>query len=336
MSINLGNQNIKKLHLGETKIKEAYLGGQLIYQSTLPIYQTAIVNNGYLYTTTDNWDTFIQRTNLSSRPFSGVAICSSQPLVQTVVATGGGLFTTTDGWNTISNRGGGVLPQTWQGVFICASDPLIQAASYGNTNSIITQDGWKTYNPTNAGSLIYISASNPQKMFAVARSGYPSAMFPYLSDNSVYGFLPINVLGRRRWISLSMSVYNDSYMSILSDQGILYTTINSWQSINKQIQLVPQGTVVTNSMIAISAINPLIQSCNINGTVYFTKDGWNNYNSLTLQAGSGGSVSISSTNPLIQSCSTSGRYIYTTLDGWNTYSQITNVGSLNWSQIVIS
>ncbi len=74
MSINIGNQKIKELYLGDTKIKEAYLGSQLIYQSTLPIYQTAIVNNGYIFTTNDNWETYTRHQDVGSRNWVKIAI----------------------------------------------------------------------------------------------------------------------------------------------------------------------------------------------------------------------------------------------------------------------
>jgi hypothetical protein len=248
ISIDFGNTWKQSYTVPETLIYNFWKSVAISSDGTA---QTAVVNNGSIYVSTDSGDTWNDKGSV--RAWSDVSI-STDGIIQTAVVKGGQIYVSTDSGNTWTPK---ASIEDWVSISISSNGLKQTAVVEGGQIYVSTDSGdnWNDKNSVRAWSDVSISTDG-LKQTAVVNGGQI-----YVSIDTGNNWTAKDSV--RDWVSVSISangikqtaVVNGGQIYVSIDSGDNWTAKDSfrdWVSVSMAADGVSQIAVVNGGKIYVS------------------------------------------------------------------------------------
>jgi len=269
-------------------------------------YMAAVVSGGYIYTSNDYGNTWLQKTSDTARAWSGITSSASGQYLAAVVS-GDYVYTSSDYGNTWSQKTSD-LARNWKSIASSASGQYLAAvvnggyiytsSDYGNTWTVRKNDTTRNWQSVSVSSL-------GDKMIAI------KASTNYVYVSSDYGVTWSEIVGNGLNSGLTadvITISGDGTKAVVGDDsGSLYTSSDNGATWTPQVSA---GVRIWQSIVT-SADGSKIMAVDNGGYIYNSLDGgisWVEQSS----AGTGAwqSIAASADGSVIAAVANSG-YIYT-------------------------
>ncbi|MBP7552081.1 MAG: cadherin-like beta sandwich domain-containing protein [Spirochaetes bacterium] len=292
----------------------------------------AVVEDGYIYTSTDSGTTWTEQKSSGYRRWFSIASSSDGTKLAAVVFNGY-IYTSTDSGATWTERTSSGI-RGWRSIASSSDGTKLAAGADGEYIYTSTDSGATWAERTTAGSRVWISitsSSDGTKLAAVAYNGYI-----YTSTNSGATWTERTSSGIRGWHSIASSIDGTKLAAVALSSGYIYTSTDS-------------GATWTERTISGAANWRSIASSSDGTKLAVVADYRNIYTSTdsgatwTEQTSSGSwwwySIASSSDGTKLAAGvynGNNGGYIYTSTDSGATWTERTSSGSRGWRSIALS
>jgi photosystem II stability/assembly factor-like uncharacterized protein len=285
-------------------------------------YQTAVVDGGNIYVSTDYGNTWIQKG--SSRNWRGIAM-SDTGQYQTAVVGGGQIYVSTDSGNTWTQKG---TSQSWSGITM-SSDGVHQIAVVGGDDGgyiYVSDDSGESWSPKDDVRYWSGVAMSSDGVHQTAVVGGNDWGYIYVSNNSGESWSPKDDV--RCWSGVAMSSDGVHQTAVVGgdDGGYIYVSDDSGESWS------PKDDVCCWSGVAMSSDGIHQTAVVWGGYIYVSSDSGANWTEYTgVGTKSWFSVAMSSTGQY-QTAVVYGGQIYTSSNYGNNW----NLGGNSYAYPFIS
>jgi uncharacterized repeat protein (TIGR02543 family) len=281
--------------------------------------------DGFIYTSDDSGETWIERTSAGLRDWVSIDTTSDGTKLL-AVDSDGSLFISTDSGVTWTER---TCPDSRSPAVTSGNGALWVKLVYGDSIFISSDLGVTWEESTGAGSGSWLSvaiSSDGMKISAVDSGGYI-----YTSVDSGETWEERTSAGSRMWSSISSSS-DGSHLAAVVDGGYVYTSADGGATWSVHMN----DSYRNWRSIASSDDGSILAAVNEFGLIYISDDGGVSWAGQT-EAGYRRwcSVTISSDGSRI-AAAVDGGYVYTSDDSGGTWMERTGVGNRRWRSLTSS